>query len=368
MQLALAESTSGATEHVQPPLRRVAENAYSYTEAEFKRYYGSGYRDKWDQAFETVDSQTPATAPAAPSAPVQQGGAPDHSEPRNHVEPAQTPNAAQEHGDPNRADPNPAPELADTRGDAQIIYSMQDARNFRAGWRGQQATFHKEARDALNRLTESAQLGAAEHSLDDYFRWREYVALHEEYESIIDAGIILARAERVQETSDSNRGGQNRTDFVFYRNDNTWCRVHPGKRTKNDAQLRFGTNREDHDTISSMYQLAQIPFMEEAAALIPQTDLFGKTDALAKLQALDPGMLGATEHDAFKWWLFFPTLSPQHRAELFGPGICEVELREKSTTHAVLRIGRSDHSVKHLVLTKLRHRIKTQLHDRAVDP
>ena len=103
---------------------------------------------------------------------------------------------------------------------------------------------------------------------------------------------------------------------------------------------------------------AQVSPSIDTAALIPQTDLFGETDALVKLQTVELGMLGVTEHDAFKWWLFFPTLSPpQHRAELFGPGICAVELREKFAKHAILRIGRSDQSVRHLKLTKLIHRI-----------
>ena len=96
---------------------------------------------------------------------------------------------------------------------------------------------------------------------------------------------------------------------------------------------------------------------------MPQTDLFGKSDALAKLQTLEPGMLGVTEHDAFKWWLFFPTLGKQHKTEMFGPGICEVELCQKSATDAVLRIGRSDQSVKHLVLKKLNRKIITELCD-----
>ena len=271
---------------------------------------------------------------------------------------------ASEHNVAESMSPSPVPDIDDTRGNAQTIWSMQEALDFRAGFRGQQAALHKEARDALNNLTQSAELGAAEHSLDDYFHWKEYVALHKDYDIIIDTGIIAARAERIEETSDPNRGGQNRTDFVFYRNDNTWCRVHPGTKTKNDAQLRFGTGTTDDGTISNMYQMMpRIPFTIETAALIPQTDLFGKSDALAKLQTLEPGMLGVTEHDAFKWWLFFPTLDKQHKAEMFGPGICEVELCQKSATAAVLRISRSDQSVKHLVLTKLNRKIKTEVCD-----
>ena len=78
-------------------------------------------------------------------------------------------------------------------------------------------------------------------------------------------------------------------------------------------------------------------------------------------------MLGVTEHNAFKWWLFFPTLDKQHKAEMFGLGIWEVELCQKSATGAVLRIGRSDQSVKHLVLKKLSRKIKTQLSDHAAE-
>ena len=110
-----------------------------------------------------------------------------------------------------------------------------------------------------------------------------------------------------------------------------------------------------------------IPFTIETAALIPQTDLFGKSDALAKLQTLEPGILGVTEHDAFKWWLFFLTMDKQHKAEMFGPGICEVELCQKSATDAVLRIGRSDQNVKYLVLKKLSRKIKTELCDDAAE-
>ena len=113
------------------------------------------------------NQRQPPTAPVAASLLREQGGDTEHSEPPNHAEHAQAPNTTPEHGDPNRADPNPAPERDDTRGNAQIIWSMQEALDFRAGFHGQQAAFHKEARDALNNLTQSAELGAAEHSLDD---------------------------------------------------------------------------------------------------------------------------------------------------------------------------------------------------------
>ena len=144
----------------------------------------------WNQASasheETVDSQTPPTTPVAASLPNESllwlGGATEHSEPPNHAEHAQAPNTAPEHGDPNRADLSPAPELDDRHGNAQIMWSTQEALDFRAGFHGQPTASHKEARDALNSVIQSAELGAAEHSLDGVFRLQEYVALHKDCE------------------------------------------------------------------------------------------------------------------------------------------------------------------------------------------
>ena len=60
---------------------------------------------------------------------------------------------ASEHNVAESMSPSPVPDIDDTRGNAQIIWSMQEALDFRAGFRGQQAASHKEARDALNNLT-----------------------------------------------------------------------------------------------------------------------------------------------------------------------------------------------------------------------
>ena len=392
----------GATEHVQPQQRRVAENKESYTKEEFEGHYGAEqYHYYWDKApwscDETVDPQTPPTAPLAQPMLVVSSDATEHAldgdtvvethdkikhsisdtdkipsteTPRPKPAPPLPPITQQLASSSSSgitqqqaAEPLPnVPSVFAEHTQAPIIWSIEDALAFRANFHGQQAARHNEAREALNNLTQSAELGAAEHSLDSYFRWKEYVALHKDYENIISTGIIAARAERVQDTSDSNRSGQNRTDFVFYRTDNTWCRVHPGTKTKNDAQIRVGTSTTEDGRISNMYQvIPTMPFTMETAALIPQTDVFGKKDALAKLQTVQLGVLGVTEHDAFKWWLFFPTLDKKHKADMFGPGISEVELCHQTATGAVLRIGRSDLSVKYLVLKKLSRKIKTEL-------
>ena len=66
----LARASSSTSDvHVQPPLRRVAEDGNSYTETEFANWYGASYRDIWNQASasheETMDSQTPPSMPSS---------------------------------------------------------------------------------------------------------------------------------------------------------------------------------------------------------------------------------------------------------------------------------------------------------------
>ena len=62
---------------------------------------------------------------------------------------------------------------------------------------------------------------------------------------------------------------------------------------------------------------------------------------------------------------FFPTLHEKHKADMFGPGISKVELCDRTARGAVLRIRRSDLSVKYLVLKKTSRKIETELYDDA---
>ena len=73
-------------------------------------------------------------------------------------------------------------------------------------------------------------------NLEPWFPWRSYVACHKNAHDVIGSGITVARAEFMDSTRDSNRGGQNRLDFVFYRTDGTYCRLHPGKNSRDDAK------------------------------------------------------------------------------------------------------------------------------------
>ena len=104
--------------------------------------------------------------------------------------------------------------------------------------RGPPRSLHRLARDALNAISNSANRSPV--NLDGVFPWMQYVAAHPQSADIIGTGITRAHAVFLPGTNDPNRGGAPRLDFCFYRTDGTFCRVHPGRRRKEDAQLQFG--------------------------------------------------------------------------------------------------------------------------------
>ena len=103
--------------------------------------------------------------------------------------------------------------------------------------RGPPRSLHKIARNALNAISNSANRSPV--NLDGVFPWMQYVAAHPQSADIIGTGITRAHAVFLPGTNDPNRAGAPRLDFCFYRTDGTFCRVHPGKRPKDDAQLRI---------------------------------------------------------------------------------------------------------------------------------
>ena len=79
---------------------------------------------------------------------------------------------------------------------------------------------------------------------------REYVAAHRRSAEIIGPGITRAIGTwRNFGTNTRYRLRAPRLDFHFYRVDGTVCRVHPGARAKEDAQLVF----EDSCTTREVY-------------------------------------------------------------------------------------------------------------------
>ena len=136
-------------------------------------------------------------------------------------------------------------------------------------------------------------------------------------------------AEFINGTRDSNRGGEQRMDFVVYRSDGSFCRLHPGSKPKLDAKVYY-VKRGWASPIAGE-PIPGIPFTYELASSPPSTDRMGKISARQLLAAGVPiGDLPVTGDAPFKWWLFACNLG-NNTQHVIGPGIISAGLDEDST-------------------------------------
>ena len=213
--------------------------------------------------------------------------------------------------------------------------------------------------------------------LDELFQgmgWREYIAWHKEARKIIGEGVVDATAETIQGVKDPNRYGQLRIDFVVYRADGSYCRLHPGTKTASDAKVRyFEAVATEHARVSTATEhagvgLAQhrwtslpaMPFNMEAVATIPQSDRIGKEPAYAMLSQLSAGRLPTDSDSFFPWWLFVANLG--HKTEeVIDCGITAAELLPSiDSTEVRLKFTRMDQSEINIGIYRSHHgRCKT---------
>ena len=231
-----------------------------------------------------------------------------------------------------------------------VSLSLHDAERLRAAEaaRRPKRSLHKLARDALNAITKAGVDSTASKDLDDWFPWKEYIACHAMAPDIIGEGVTHAVAEFIANTRDGNRGGQPRLDFVVYRSDGTYCRLHPGSKQSLDARPIFSPVMDSVDPaterIPAMTQwaaLPQIPFTYDYSSTIPKVDQIGKKDAYRLLLQAPVGPLPITEDAPFKWWLFVCNLG-KNTQELIGPGLTAATLEHKSQNTIRLLFTRSD--------------------------
>ena len=178
------------TQHAE---RRQAPNGYAYTLREFQQHYGGHWETFWNPATEAQPREPEGSVPQLAAA--------------NGV--------------------------LDVRLDSAMVVEIRQEE----AARGPPRSLQKLARDALNAVSQYPTYESQ--NLDDVFDWVPYVAAHDLSQQIIGPGITHAMAHFVRGTSDHNRGGAPRLDFFFYRTDQTVCRVHPGRKRKDDAQLIF---------------------------------------------------------------------------------------------------------------------------------
>ena len=230
-----------------------------------------------------------------------------------------------------------------------VSLSLHDAATLRAAEAAirPKRSLHELARGALNAITKAGVHSTASKDLDGWFPWKEYIACHAAAPYIIGEGVTHAVAEFIANTSDGNRGGQPRLDFVVYRFDGTYCRLHPGSKQSLDAKP-FSPVMSSVDPaterILAMTQwtaLPQIPFTYDYSSTIPKVDQIGKKDAYPLLLQAPLGPLPITEDAPFKWWLFVCNLGKKTQ-KVIGPGLTAATLEHKSQNAIGLLFTRCD--------------------------
>ena len=336
-----------------------------YTFSEFQAYYLEAAEDMWQRATHVTATErdvpptlllqsipAPCVSDDAQLAAANPAHIPEHTDvnaterdlppPSTHVVDMQAANsttqpAATEHN---------FPELRLSR---VVVLSLHDVATLRAAEAAirPKRSLDKLARDALNAITKAGVHSTASKDLDGWFPWKEYIACHANAPYIIGEGVTHAVAEFIANTSDGNRGGQPRLDFVVYRSDGTYCRLHPGSKQSLDARpFSPAMSSVDPATerIPAMTQwaaLPQIPFTYDYCSTIPKVDQIGKKDAYRLLLQAPVGLLPITEDAPFKWWLFVCNLG-KNTQELIGPGLTAATLEHKSQNTIRLLFTRSD--------------------------
>ena len=241
-----------------------------------------------------------------------------------------------------------------------ILLTVADASQIRRTFKEQPGVLHTEARRHLNEITDIAGQDGADdvYYIDDSIRWKEYIAMHAQWEDIIGNGIIAAHLEKIHNTRDPNRQNKARVDYVFYRADNTFCRVHPGTKRRNDAQLYFADTSTCYRAVQ-VHEVAPNPMTFTAAMQIPMKDKMGKAEAWRQLSQRDDDLIDVTEHDTFKWWLFLSNLGPNTR-QAFGSGITAVQIHKQENMIG-LRTFHTDLAVQWVILSLHGNRVKTRL-------
>ncbi len=114
-----------------------------------------------------------------------------------------------------------------------LPFTLQKAHLLRG--RGEPKCYHKALRARMKTVSASDGMSPLRIEVSDELPWREYIASHASYDSLIGTGVedFFLQFRR---KSDPNRGGKSRLDFVIKRCDGSHVLLHPGTKRNNDAQ------------------------------------------------------------------------------------------------------------------------------------
>lgn len=192
--------------------------------------------------------------------------------------------------------------------------------------------------------------GASEH-IGVWSDWKTYIA-NQSHDIVGNAGIARLTCEFIESTTDPNRGGARRCDFVAYCGDGGFWRLHPGGRSGDAAPRHFDPKDLASQVLESTEPVEwsatqmwkdQKPqtYGTEMCNSTPQVDRVGKKEVWQWVESL-----GALEHachefdiggDAdFKWWLWLPTLADAGHISVATPiEKCRIRTDGWSSAHFI---------------------------------
>jgi len=181
--------------------------------------------------------------------------------------------------------------------------------------------------------------------------WKKYVASYPECLKIVGPGIQKVTAEAILGTVDGNHNGAPRVDFVLYRADGEYVRLHPGTKRDLTAAVFYSTGLPKNPTGNAAFQWLlfppTVPFTFEIAQLVPQQDQWSKKQLHQCLQQLQdcqqlppPFTITSTTAAGLQWRLWVANAGKDGR-EIIGSGILRAEVIYNSGVHATLRFERS---------------------------
>ena len=125
------------------------------------------------------------------------------------------------------------PNANQSSGTFSLPFTLQKAHRLRG--RGGPGCYHDALRKLLQRVSASDGMRPLRIEVSDELPWREYIASHASYDSLIGTGVEDFFLQ-FRMKSDPNRGGKSRLDFVIKRCDGSHVLLHPGTKRNNDAR------------------------------------------------------------------------------------------------------------------------------------
>ena len=348
---------SGATEQalaVDAIEKRTARDGHDYSYQEFEDFYGERLAlTKWLEA-------PPATGTIGLRLPLFGTIAPEAA-------PATTAHVAAPAVQSSAAEHASSTDQPDEQAVSPIVLLQpENALQLRAASRHLGGLTRQEiARSALESAVRNGC--ASPIPLDELFHgmsWEEYIVWHKEATKIIGRGVVEARAEAIKGVRDPNRHGQLRIDFVIYRADGSYCRLHPGSKLATDAEVQYfdavrtasgaAEHALDGSARNRWVSIPAVPFDMDAVATIPQSDRLGKAAAFASLSQLSVGELPTSSDATFQWWLFLANLGDKTQ-KVIGEGIVAAELSSIEPDAVLLKFTRLDQSEIQICISRDRY-------------